>query len=210
MTALHQFGAEMLKLSRGLDAVSSSIVAPMSSSSSINASNIRNSSNLNTELVVQQRPLLPPPDLPKLTRERNKWVPFYLRIPMKMQAYNRSIDEAEIIINWHIWPFELPLSPHRSNEMGRLRVSSWETRRTAELSRVFPIKMLSHTLQWHICTSYSRPHIKDQSENEVLWWKKMCQCVQLCMCVYVYCRICTLKMSSSLFANGIFCKFNRM
>lgn len=73
MTALHQFGAEMLKLSRGLDAVSSSIVVPMSTSSSINTSNNKNSNNdMSTELAMQQRPLLPPPDLPKLTRERNK------------------------------------------------------------------------------------------------------------------------------------------
>lgn len=70
MTALHQFGAEMLKLSRGLDAVSS-IVVPMSTSSSATCVD---SDHTNTELAMQQTPLLPQRDLvaARLTRERNR------------------------------------------------------------------------------------------------------------------------------------------
>lgn len=79
MTALHQFGAEMLKLSRGLDAVSSSIVVPMSISSSIDTSNNNSTNNMNTELAMQQRPFLPSADMPKLTRERNKWVKHFIK-----------------------------------------------------------------------------------------------------------------------------------
>lgn len=37
MTALHQFGAEMLKLSRGLDAVSSFVMSASSSTTNANA-----------------------------------------------------------------------------------------------------------------------------------------------------------------------------
>lgn len=68
MTALHQFGAEMLKLSRGLDAVSSMIVPESTNSSTTN-----NGNSINPELTMQQRPLLsPPPETLKLTRERNR------------------------------------------------------------------------------------------------------------------------------------------
>lgn len=70
MTALHQFGAEMLKLSRGLDAVSSFAV-PMSCSTSTCG---MNSDHMNTEFVMQKTPLLSNRELPpaKLTRERNR------------------------------------------------------------------------------------------------------------------------------------------
>lgn len=62
MTALHQFGAEMLKLSRGLDAVSS-LVTPISSSSSTNSTGY-------IELTIQhKRPLQQPIDTLKLTRD---------------------------------------------------------------------------------------------------------------------------------------------
>lgn len=75
MTALHQFGAEMLKLSRGLDAVSS-IVAPMSTSSSTTC--VVGADHANTELMMQREPLIQNRELPpaKLTRERNRWVFF--------------------------------------------------------------------------------------------------------------------------------------
>lgn len=70
MTALHQFGAEMLKLSRGLDAVSS-IVVPISNSSSTTCVT---GDTTRTELAIQQTPLLSSRelDIPKLTRERNR------------------------------------------------------------------------------------------------------------------------------------------
>lgn len=67
MTALHQFGAEMLKLSRGLDAVSSIVVPiPASSSTACIGGDVTR-----TEL---QMPLLSNRelDLPKLSRERNR------------------------------------------------------------------------------------------------------------------------------------------
>lgn len=70
MTALHQFGAEMLKLSRGLDAASS-IVVPISANTSTTC--IR-ADNATTELRMQQTPLLSnqEPQPSKLSRERNR------------------------------------------------------------------------------------------------------------------------------------------
>lgn len=71
MTALHQFGAQMLNLSRGLDAVSS-IDGPMSTSSSTAC--IVRTNDERTELTMQREPLLSNRDHPsaKLTRERNR------------------------------------------------------------------------------------------------------------------------------------------
>lgn len=82
MTALHQFGAEMLKLSRGLDAVSS-IVVPIPASSSATCVSAVAVENTTTEHKIQQKPLLssrdlppppppPPPPSSKLNRERNR------------------------------------------------------------------------------------------------------------------------------------------
>lgn len=72
MTALHQFGAEMLKLSRGLDAVSS-IVVPIPASSSTTCVSSNNNTN-SIELKIQQTPLLSSHEQnpPKLCRERNR------------------------------------------------------------------------------------------------------------------------------------------
>lgn len=71
MTALHQFGAEMLKLSRGLDAVST-IVVPIPASSSTTCVSTNN--NISNELKIQQTPLLSSHEQepPKLYRERNR------------------------------------------------------------------------------------------------------------------------------------------
>lgn len=71
MTALHQFGAQMLNLSRGLDAVSS-IDGPMSTSSSIAC--IVRANDEHTELTMQREPLLSNKNRApaKLTRERNR------------------------------------------------------------------------------------------------------------------------------------------
>lgn len=72
MTALHQFGAEMLKLSRGLDAVSS-IVVPIPASSSTTCV-VSTNNNTSTELKIQQTPLISSREIepPKLTRERSR------------------------------------------------------------------------------------------------------------------------------------------
>lgn len=47
---------------------------------------------MSTELAMQQRPLLPPPDLPKLTRERNKWVWHFIQPQLISWANDISID----------------------------------------------------------------------------------------------------------------------
>lgn len=71
MTALHQFGAQMLNLSRGLDAVPS-IDGPMMSSSSTTC--IARANDAHKELTMQREPLLPNKDQPpaKWPRERNR------------------------------------------------------------------------------------------------------------------------------------------
>lgn len=71
MTALHQFGAQMLNLSRGLDAVSS-IDGPMSTSSVITC--IVRANDEHTELTMQKEPLLPNKNQTsaKLTHEWNR------------------------------------------------------------------------------------------------------------------------------------------
>lgn len=62
MTALHQFGAEMLKLSRGLDAVSSFVISTSSTSTNANTTQ--------GELAVR-RPLLSK-NVQALAQERHK------------------------------------------------------------------------------------------------------------------------------------------
>lgn len=116
MTALHQFGAEMLKLSRGLDAVSS-IVAPMSANSSatcVASTNNKNNTNNNTELKKQHTPLLTnnhemPPS--KLTRERNRWVPLcFLSIHLYVTLCERyafeHISNQIYLISLTLWIFK--------------------------------------------------------------------------------------------------------
>lgn len=82
MTALHQFGAEMLKLSRGLDAVSSMVAPPSTNLSSGGTTNY-----FNTELATQQRPLLAHEPL-KIPRERNRYVDFDFMYFWKQQRCN--------------------------------------------------------------------------------------------------------------------------
>lgn len=116
MTALHQFGAEMLKLSRGLDAVSS-MVAPMaattnnnnSSTTGVVGTNNKNTSN-SIELKKQQTPLLSNHEImppPKLTRERNRWVHnsiAYLRCECVYHKFNIYIcfDMKPILFHSHL------------------------------------------------------------------------------------------------------------
>lgn len=71
MAALHQFGAQMLNLSRGLDAVSSKH-CPMSTSSSTTFIVLANDEHM--EMRLQRKPLLPNKDqmAVKLARERNR------------------------------------------------------------------------------------------------------------------------------------------
>lgn len=90
MTALHQFGAEMLKLSRGLDAVSSLVMS--------NSSSTTSPSVMAQEAAVR-RPLLSK-NAQALVEERFRWVFFFRNISLSFS----SLNEQEVVFGFkEIW-----------------------------------------------------------------------------------------------------------
>ncbi|XP_031629172.1 uncharacterized protein LOC116344669 [Contarinia nasturtii] len=95
MTALHQFGAEMLKLSRGLDAASSMVV-PIPASTSTTCVSVDNAT---TEHRMQQKPLLSSQELQpsKLNRERNRPISPARRNRSKRRASHSTWSSSGLI-----------------------------------------------------------------------------------------------------------------
>lgn len=99
MTALHQFGAEMLKLSRGLNAVSSLVTPPMSSSTCAIDTDPET-----TETAMQQMPLMASSnrDLPaRLSRERNRYgfyIFFHLSIYVHLIFFHLTYFVARMLL----------------------------------------------------------------------------------------------------------------